>query len=662
MTILKCGTSKKDITPSNDVGDTYIAGYFAFMAPKIKEVHDPIFARSMVLSDRDTKIALVSVECIGLMADFVDKVRDRLSAYDFKERQIYVWATHTHSAPDTMGLWGPLLGINGINKKYQFFLIESIVQAVVEAEQNLEEVELYLAESKVEKLIENYRIADDINGTLQILKFTSKDKLIGSLWTYSAQPEITTRENVAVSGDYPGAVCDMIEKEYGGISLFGLGLCGSQSPIYCEQGYEKMELFAKEVFSEIRDIFPKAMKLDDTPIEIRHRRIDIELENPEYQLLFRMGMFERELVGENIMKTTISKIKIGSFHIVHIPGEPFPGLFTKILDNNSDEKIMFISLSNDSIGYFVPLDQYRLKPQQWVDNIENGKFTGHENESVGLEAAEITRKTVKDLFVYKIVMAIGTHADDLSIWAGGTLKRLSTEGNKVICVRITDDYADCVGITKEQGIKRNRKETEISYRRLGAEKIIHLDYPTDTLVGVDYLELRGKLMYLIRKYKPDIVISFDYIAQEENMDHIITGRAVNEACWQSPVELFYPEHLDEGLEIHAVGERYLFGGESSLDNPSPLNFHVDIGDFIEYKIRAIADHRTVMKNWFYQRKLTARANRLYIELFEEDIPNAILINVFYKVLGTDIGKKYGVKYAEEFNRIGAGVFEQFAED
>jgi len=128
-------------------------------------------------------------------------------------------------------------------------------------------------------------------------------------------------------------------------------------------------------------------------------------------------------------------------------------------------------------------------------------------------------------------MAIGAHADDLTIWAGGTLAKLSSEGNKLIFVRITDDYGDAVGISKEKAIKRNHKEAEIAYRTVGADEIIHMDYPTDTLAGVDYLKLRGELIYLIRKYKPDLVISFDLNGtDEENMDHIITARAVNEAC------------------------------------------------------------------------------------------------------------------------------------
>ncbi|MGV9173025.1 MAG: PIG-L deacetylase family protein [Promethearchaeia archaeon] len=258
----------------------------------------------------------------------------------------------------------------------------------------------------------------------------------------------------------------------------------------------------------------------------------------------------------------------------------------------------------------------------------------------------------------KIVLAIGAHADDLTIWAGGFLKKLTSEGKKLICVRITDDYGDCKGKTPEEAIKLNRIEAENAYEVLGASKTIHLDYPTDTLAGVDYLELRGKLVHLMRKYCPDIVVSFDmnYGINEENMDHIITGRAVNEACWQGAVENFYPEHLEEGLDIHYVGERYLFAR-----NPTVVNYHVDISKYIRDKIKAISQHKTVLENFFFQYKLIARANGLEIDLLEdESISNETRMKLFVRSVFGNVGKEFGAKYGEVFNRIGAGILEEFA--
>ncbi len=675
---LKCGVSKREITPDlrGDFGDFYIAGYATMEAPRVSGVHDPLFVRVMVLSDGITTIALISLEIVGMLLEFGDQVRYRLEAYGFAPKNVFVFATHTHAGSDTLGLYGPIIGKSGINKRYMLFIMDKIVEATIEAEKNLVPVEMYHSYSTRNDLIENYRNPEIIDGSLHIVKFKSGDSIVGIIWTFTAQPEITNRANTEISADYPGLVSGMIEKEFGGVALFGLGLGGAQSPIYCEHGYEKLSEYADELYKEIQKIFNVEKKLEPSNIEVRHRKVLLPLTNANFKLLIDIGLFDRQLIDGNI-PTVMSKVRIGNLHFVNIPGEPFPRLLAPLFEKYGRKDDVYIVFSDveEELGYYIPLEEYQLKPieftfspfewadeddaLQFKDDLEKPqKFVGHELESLSYEAAEVVRKTVKELLVYKTVLAIGPHADDLTIFSGGTLKKLSSEGNKLICVRITDDYGDCVGITREKGIKRNRKEVERAYKALGAEETIHLDYPTDILSGADYLELRGKLIYLMRKYKPDLVVSFDLNGtDEENMDHIITARAVNEACWQSSFDLFYPEHFEEGLEIHAVGERYLFAR-----NPTIVNFHVDITDYIEYKIKAISEHKTVLKNFFHQYKLLARANRLYIELLEEDVPNAIRVNLLAKIVYGDVGKKYGVKFAEEFNRIGAGFLEDLAED
>lgn len=256
----------------------------------------------------------------------------------------------------------------------------------------------------------------------------------------------------------------------------------------------------------------------------------------------------------------------------------------------------------------------------------------------------------------KTVLAIGPHADDLSIFAGGFLKKLSSEGNKIICVRICDDWEDAVGITKEEAIKRNKIECDRAYKKLGAEEIVHLNYPSDYLAGINYLELRGRIVRLIRKYKPKVVVTFDLNGiNEENRDHIICAQAVNEACWQASFDLLYPEHFEEGLEIHAVGERYLFAR-----NPTVVNYQVDISKYIKDKVDAICEHKTVLANFFHQYKLLARANNLHVELLEEDVPNEVRVNLFVRAVFGKVGQNFGAKFGEVFNKIDAGMLKDIA--
>nr|MDO8084848.1 neutral/alkaline non-lysosomal ceramidase N-terminal domain-containing protein [Candidatus Sigynarchaeum springense] len=665
---LTCGVARVNIVPPAGIGKIFIAGYEATEAPEITGIHDPIHARTAVIADGATKLVLVSVEVIGLLRDFVDMVKDRLEARGFKRRHVFVFSTHTHAAPDTMGLWGPRLGVSGINKQYVYFLVDQIVACVDEAGASLVPVKIYHARGAIKGLVVNHRREGGIDTTVEVATFKDKKgKAIATLWTCTAQPEITARANTEISADYPGIVSGMIEQARGGVALFALGACGSQSPECVEQGFDRMASFARQIFAAIEQAFITEARVDEGPIEVREMTGHLPVQNGNFLVMFKLGIFKRD-VASGAITSTISKWRIGKLHVVHLPGEPFPGLFERIIEPVEADggHVMIASLTNDAIGYIIPVGQFRLGridgPTKWLDPAKKAGFIGHEAESLGPETGRIVKYALYEIFTYKKVLAIGAHADDLTIWAGGTIKRLSSEGHEIICVRVCDDWEDCVGVPRAEAIACNKKECEEAYRLLGAADVIHLGYPSDYLAGLEgkeYVDLRAKIVRLIRQYKPDIVISFDIDGNnEENMDHVVVARAVNEACWQASFDALYPEQLAEGLKIHATAERYLFAR-----HPVVTNFYVDVSDFIDDKVEAACKHATVMKNFFHQYTLLARANKLYIDLIEDPkYDNQMRANLLLKLLYGETGARHGVLYAEEFNRIDAGLLKDLARD
>ncbi|MBN2155654.1 MAG: PIG-L family deacetylase [Candidatus Lokiarchaeota archaeon] len=656
---MKCGTYKVEITPREEFGNMYIAGYATMEAPLVEGLHDPIYVRSLVLDDDKERIVLISVECVGLLQDFISLVKADLVGLGLKKSRIFVFSTHTHAGPDTMGLWGPLIGKSGINSRYMLFLRHQIIQSVEQTLQSLRSVDIYFGSKSIKELIVNFRLENLVEDTLNLIQFKEGDEIIGTLWTFPAQPEITTRENVQISGDYPGLVSMKIEQSMGGVALFSLGLCGSQTPIYVEQGYDKMEILANEVFAGLQRISKNLCNIESNKIEIRERHVDLPLENDDFSLLNTLGIFNLRMVKENVIRSSIGKIRIGNLHLLTIPGEPFPGLINPLLEKYTDHHFIIMSHVNDSVGYFIPRKEWNLDPVQFLKPETKENFVGHEMESMGLAASDAIQEAIRDILKYKTIMAVSPHADDITIFSGGLLAKLTDEGNKLICVRITDDYGDSVGLTPEKTINRNRKEAEKAYAILGAEKTIHLDYPSDTLYTADYEILREIFVKLIRIHKPDVVVTFDVAPlYEENPDHIITARVVNDACWQASFDSYYRHHFKEGLEIHTVGERYLFAENL---NPQVINFHLDITDVIDTKINAVSQHQTVMKNWFHQRKLLARANNLRVDLLEEDIPNPIRVNILVRAYYGEIGASFGAKYGEVFRKLDAGFLHDLGE-
>ena len=87
--------------------------------------------------------------------------------------------------------------------------------------------------------------------------------------------------------------------------------------------------------------------------------------------------------------STISKIRIGEITIFAAPGESFPGIVAGV--GVKGGKALFIDQVNDSLGYFIPPEQFSAEPVEWA---EGHHFVGHELESLGKKAGSIIREAL----------------------------------------------------------------------------------------------------------------------------------------------------------------------------------------------------------------------------------------------------------------------------
>ena len=108
---LTVGFGETDITPAVGKQPVFLAGFG--QNRKATSVHDPLFARALVLADGEVKVALVSVDVVGLFLPFVESVREKLPGFKY----VLVSATHNHEGPDTLGLWGPNPLSSGVDRE-----------------------------------------------------------------------------------------------------------------------------------------------------------------------------------------------------------------------------------------------------------------------------------------------------------------------------------------------------------------------------------------------------------------------------------------------------------------------------------------------------------------------------------------------------------------
>jgi len=258
----------------------------------------------------------------------------------------------------------------------------------------------------------------------------------------------------------------------------------------------------------------------------------------------------------------------------------------------------------------------------------------------------------------KNILVLSPHADDATIFVGGTLAKLAEEGHNVYIARVTNDDFDSFGMDVESTIIKNREEAEVAYRTLGACDVIHMGYKSDYMVTADYQQLRGDIVELIRKIKPFTLFTFDTdMAGETNMDHKIIASAAAEALWVSAFDLHYPEHFTRGLAPYSVPDFTCFSTA-----PDERYTASDITAVIDKKAAALVCHKTPVNNMLQTKLLALKCAGMPTDEFEgiAGADRDYVIDMFARKLAMSMGEPFGMEYAEMISHhpFSMGIFSE----
>jgi LmbE family N-acetylglucosaminyl deacetylase len=148
----------------------------------------------------------------------------------------------------------------------------------------------------------------------------------------------------------------------------------------------------------------------------------------------------------------------------------------------------------------------------------------------------------------KNVLVIFPHPDDAELTAGGTVALLADEGATVTYAVVTDGGMGTFdpSVSSEQIATVRRKEQGDAASILGVSSVEWLGFKDGFLPDVE--TLREPMVHLIRKVKPDFVITLDpWLPYEAHPDHRKAAMAAIEASIYAAFPLAYPQHLKEGL-------------------------------------------------------------------------------------------------------------------
>lgn len=352
---------KIEITPDLKKHKVYLAG-FGSRGRKALGVHDPLYARALLLSDGEKTAALVALDLLGFFREDVEKVRRSLNL-DPEKEYVLIAATHNHSSPDTLGLWGPFLGISGVDAKYQDYVRSRIAELIGILKTRLEPAQIVAAQGRIKMrgLAVDYRDPVVMDPALAVLRLQSLNgnKTIATVVNWSAHPEVLGPENRQLTADYPGALCGNLEKrESGTCVFFSRSIGGLLSPdnrsLDPENPFNASEKLGKILAGKALGLLKsRGVAFIPRALEFKSEVVTVPVENSRYLLFLQSLKFGHKLrdgEGKTLsrrrswlltfkhlvfglkpqelprVETEVSLVRFGLIEILGIPGEIFPEL------------------------------------------------------------------------------------------------------------------------------------------------------------------------------------------------------------------------------------------------------------------------------------------------------------------------------------------------
>jgi LmbE family N-acetylglucosaminyl deacetylase len=190
------------------------------------------------------------------------------------------------------------------------------------------------------------------------------------------------------------------------------------------------------------------------------------------------------------------------------------------------------------------------------------------------------------------VLAVFAHPDDVDFGAGGTVARWVADGLEVEYVIITRGDAGGFDNTPREEMPALREaEQRAAAAVLGVKQVTFLDGYHDGVLTAS-IELRRDITREIRRFRPDRILTSSPLRRWERMagpshpDHLAAGEATTCAIYPDARNPFtFTDLAAEGLESWVVREVWYNSG------PQP-DHHVDVTDYVEAKLAALAAHVT----------------------------------------------------------------------
>ncbi|HXE79198.1 MAG TPA: PIG-L family deacetylase [Vicinamibacterales bacterium] len=225
------------------------------------------------------------------------------------------------------------------------------------------------------------------------------------------------------------------------------------------------------------------------------------------------------------------------------------------------------------------------------------------------------------------------HPDDESFSGAGTAMRCAAAGARIVLVTATLGERGKAGdpplCAPEELANYRERELREAARIIGFDELHLLGFRDRELAAAPVGTMRRALVDLIRRVRPDVVVTFDPNGFNAHPDHVAISRFTSDAIAAAADPRWYPDtgspHTVQRLLWTSVIAPWDAAKRDRCDDLPGVDFIVDVSAWRERRAAALRAHRTQhlsVDKYFFQQPDPARI--LDIEIWRQAWGPALL--------------------------------------
>lgn len=340
---LRLGISVADINPENDEGFS-LEGY----GPRTSTgTHDALTARSMVVLDDNSVVALIALDLIGINQSQIRSLKSRIvQSTGIKDEHIFIHAIHTHSGPSIMD--------GRVSGDYLKMLYSQVSDATEKALNSVVNVNAIFKSGTADvNAINRRNPARPLNNSFNLIEFQNNTGItITTLLNYSCHPVVLGPDNPKISADYVYYLRKKVEAQLGGTAIFFNGSFGNINPevVHSSRPYDRSAgtfEMAQTMGEALADKMLNNYTLCDTSV-----------------IALKSKTAFGSLDGQN---TNASILDLGIGQIALLPGEPLESFGIAVKELLPGKYKMVFGATNDFIGYIIPESEWQQCTSSFIE-------------------------------------------------------------------------------------------------------------------------------------------------------------------------------------------------------------------------------------------------------------------------------------------------------